>query len=180
MLIGLHGMRRSGKDTAAAALVQDGMTAYALADPLREDLLLLDPLLPTGRRLSQVVDRVGWEGLKADPDDGPEARRLMQTYGTDVIRSRFGEDAWTRLGERMAAEHVDLVITDVRLPDEAEMVRRLGGRVIRVVRPGLVLDDAAGAHRTEAGLPDHLVDETVLNDADIPTLHARIRSAARR
>lgn len=47
------------------------------------------------------------------------------------------------------------LVPDVRLADEARAIRRRGGVVIRVSRPG---------HASEQALPDHLVDIEVNND----------------
>ncbi|AWY06657.1 deoxynucleoside monophosphate kinase [Microbacterium phage Zeta1847] len=55
-----------------------------------------------------------------------------------------------------------LAFTDVRFPDEADLIRSHGGIVVRVVRPGLARP--ADEDISETALDDYDVDYTILND----------------
>lgn len=176
-VVGLHGLKRSGKDTAAAGLHPD-FRRLAFASALKDHLLILNPLLPSGRRLAEAVGEHGWEAAKDDPVDGGEARRLMQVYGTEIIRGTFGATTWTDIvGARIAEIHRDdiaapIVMTDVRFSSEAEMVRRIGGIVVEIFRPGL---DTGDGHASEQRLDPALIDYTVDNDGTIDQLQGALR-----
>ena len=74
VIVGLCGRKRSGKDTLAEELVERyGYTRVAFADPLREMLLALDPVVEQGDytrtlRVSDMVATRGWEDAKAHPE----------------------------------------------------------------------------------------------------------------
>ncbi|MEO2133369.1 hypothetical protein [Microbacterium sp.] len=115
-LIGFVGRKRSGKDTAAKTLVAEfGYSAAAFADPLRDHLAAVDPIvgIDDGRRgvpwvrYSDAVAELGYDGAK---DRYPELRRLLQTEGTDGVRDTLGtkyglrelldgHDVWTAIAQ---------------------------------------------------------------------------------
>lgn len=167
-LIGLTGYKRSGKDAFAAALTGDGWyTRVSFADPLRAAAYALDPdvgpctlpddLVARHHGLAAVVDALGWERAK---DTVPGVRRTLERLGTDAIRS-LDDGFWTRLAERAIDERTTgVIVTDVRFPNEADLIRARGGLIIRLYRPGL--HPAPGAHVSETALdmyPDQLVIE---------------------
>lgn len=179
-LIGLNGIKRSGKDTAAAGLPLQ-YRRLAFASKLKENLKVLDPLLPSGNRISTMIDEMGWERLKADPVDGAEARRLMQVFGTEVIRATFGRDAWVQIIQRrieaIHSEHPDapIVATDVRFDSEAEMIRERGGIIVEVRRPSL---ESRDSHASERPLSPDLIDHTIYNDGTREQLQTALRKLA--
>lgn len=174
-LVGLVGRKRSGKDFAAAHLVNAlGWQRLAFADAVREALLIADPLVPVDEagacaRVSAVVRAEGWEGAKAHP----EVRRLLQALGMGV-REAAGEHVWVRAvgaaATRLRECGVGVVVTDVRFHNEALMVGAMGGHLVEVRRPSLlgVLDEA-DAHVSEQFAQDadtlaRLVSRVVVND----------------
>lgn len=157
-LVGFVGLKRSGKDTAAQALVDRGWTRMAFADPLKEmsmklrgvwvevpEGVHLDAAVPVMRDSSghggsfaqyhYVVDALGMEAAK---DLVPDVRRLLQTLGTDCVRGTFGGTAWVDLMERKIRQALSngesVVIPDVRFHEEFDLIARLGGDVIGVWR----------------------------------------------
>lgn len=175
-VIGLTGLKGCGKDTAAAALVEDGWSRLAFADPLRQMLYQLNPIIgdadgnPHPMRWQTYLDLVGYAQAK----NHPEVRRLMQIFGTEVMREMYGQNAWVDLAEqRIESEpFTQWVLTDVRFDNEAEMIRRLGGWVIEIQRDGLTRD----GHASEAGVSRHLVDVILPNDGTVEDLHTQTRS----
>lgn len=158
-LIGLVGAKRVGKDTYAGALIAHrGFTRVAFADPLRDMALRLDPIVDWTRgfteepvRLSEVVESYGWEAVK---DAYPEARRTLERLGTDAIRTvvpTFWIDA---ARAQIEARTTPVVVTDVRYPNEADTIRELGGKLVRIVRPGV----ERSAHVADNSLDDYEVD----------------------
>lgn len=173
-LVGLAGLKRSGKSTASLSLVVRGYRVVAFADPLREFLAALDPMVGGHTSLSILLARAARVRPDADPWETmkgsslyPEVRALLQRAGTEAGREVLGPDVWVDAwAARVGRPPLDgsVVAPDVRFPNEALAVRDLGGVVVRVVRPGLVPD----GHASEAGIPDHLVDATIVNDG-MPT-----------
>lgn len=181
--IGIVGRKRSGKDTAAQALVRErGYARHGLADPLKDAALKLDPyvhVLPEyglGIRLSEVVEAHGWEAAK---DVFPEVRRVLQKLGDEAGRQVHGERTWIdQLLRRVAEENAHgrpVVVPDVRYPNEADELRRAGFLVVRIDRPGC--DPAPGEHASEQveRLKVHLIIE---NTGTVEELHKAILALA--
>lgn len=173
MLIGLSGWARSGKDTAAEYLVeQKGFTRVAFADPLREALYRLNPLIEVqgfpGARLRQMVDLAGWDELKAASED---VRGLLQRMGTEVGREMIRDSIWVDLAMKKADSLDFVVITDVRYPNEAEAIRDRGGILWRIQRPYL---GPANTHPSETALDEYKFDAVVENNGFVEDLHEKI------
>lgn len=164
-LIGLMGKKRTGKDTFAAVLVEKhGYERVALADPLREAALALDPIMGTFPlnangivrvrewRLSDVIDELGWEKAK---DYVPEVRRTLQRLGTESIRS-LDDQFWIRTAfariNALREAGTPVVVTDVRYPNEADAIRDAGGYLARIVRD---LPADGDEHASEKSLDDY-------------------------
>lgn len=178
-VIGLSGLKGSGKDTAARALYDLGWTRAAFADPLRDMLYMLDPLIgdadgtqPNAMRWQEYMDAVGYDQAKKHP----EVRRLMQVFGTEVMRQQYGQDAWVNLmAEKIRREPGNYVLTDVRFDNEAKMVHAFGGFMVRIERDGL----SADGHASEAGISDDLIDAVISNNSDVGALHLQMRGVAK-
>ncbi|MFI2673874.1 hypothetical protein ACH5AU_30675 [Streptomyces albidoflavus] len=177
-LIGLAGAARSGKDTAATALLDIGWQRRAFADRLKSFLYELNPWIDSVEtaaiaELAGEVDRHGWEMVKKY---SAETRRLLQRGGTEAGRQVLGEDVWVdalfqdlRTGDHLTPT----VITDVRFPNEAEAVRSRGGLVVQIVRPGQEHIHEA-EHISENALDDFTFDATLINDGSPEGLGARL------
>ena len=142
-LIGLSGLKRSGKDTVASILENNyGFSRLAFADKLREALLMLNPfIVDTDAHmyspLQNLVDTWGWEGLKTT-HWYPEIRRLLQRGGTEMGRNTISPEVWVSPIMQQYAllnqENVRVVISDVRFSNEAAAIKHHGGIVIEVRR----------------------------------------------
>lgn len=188
-LIGLIGKKRTGKDTFAAKLVRDlGYERVALADPLREAALALDPIVGTFPlqsegitrvrewRLSDVVETLGWERAK---DYVPEVRRTLQRFGTESIRAiddRFWINAAFARIDALRAEGTPVVVTDVRYPNEADAIRDATGYLVRIVRD---LPDDGDAHASEKAMDDYREHLRVPNNGSVEDLEYLAGAIAR-
>lgn len=148
-----------------------------------EDVWTLDPFLDGDFTIGMLLDEVGgdWDAAKNHRLHGFEMRRLMQVFGTEVVRENYGGTAWVDVvARRIAAEQpAAAVITDVRFDEEGQWVAEMGGIVLRVERPGV---GAVNGHASENGLSAHLVTETIVNDSTLEVLAGRLdvaRTAAR-
>lgn len=181
MIIGLTGAAGAGKDTVAAHLFQKhGCLKLALADPLYQMVSAM-----TGLPVEQLADR---KIKEADIDwVGTSPRRLLQTLGTEWGRGTLGDDIWIknlfrRIDKYSAALgrwQAGFVITDVRFANEAKAIRERGGHIIEIVRPTPLsgVPDEARQHSSEAGVPNDLVDVTIVNDTDVASLLVRVDKA---
>jgi hypothetical protein len=140
IVIGLCGLARSGKSTAAEYL-QDayGFEPAAFADSLKS--MLEEHLLNRGIDYAWLYE----PQLKEQPIPGLglSARRLMQAFG-DAGRG-LAADFWVdalahAIGLRSMPDqaatpiHDRICLSDVRYPNEAALVRQHGGVLIHLVR----------------------------------------------
>ncbi len=154
-----------------------GWRRIALADPMRDLLRAIDPLVIGGVRLAELIDRHGWDAAKRE---FPEVRRLLIACG-EGGRAVLGPDCWL-----LAAEQTDewqseepLVVSDIRphagehLTIEVDWIHEHGGQVIRIDRPRLT---HAVRHYTEA--VELLEPDAVLvNDGTVEELQAAVLRA---
>jgi hypothetical protein len=63
------------------------------------------------------------------------------------------------------------VVTDVRLPNEAEWIRSNGGQVWKVIRKGAALSTPASNHVSETSVDEIRPDVIVPNVGSIEDLH---------
>jgi len=175
-LIGLSGFAQVGKDAVAEILKDHGFKRVAFADPIREAMYILDPIVRSdtyGRTFSlrEVIDDLGWDEAKTTV---PEVRRLLQVFGTEVGRQLFGESVWTDMAMRKIGPTGQYVITDVRFPDEVHAIRVRGGSLIKIIRPGYI---PVNKHVSDAGLPSNLFDGVIFNDGTLEDLRAQVVAA---
>lgn len=173
-IIGITGRKRHGKNTAAEGLVPLGFEVIGFADDLKDAALQLNPRIENGWRLKTLVERYGWEHVK---DHYPEARRILQRLGTDVVRTRDPE-FWLKVFRQKLTPGRKVVVADVRFDNEAELVRSLGGVVVEVVRPDLSTN--TDTHASEAGVDASLIDLVLLNSGTAEDMQRRlVRGLAR-
>lgn len=176
MIIAICGQAGSGKDSVADVLVaRHGYFRVALAAPLKRfcaemfgwDLGPDGPLNGPSHERNRPDPR--WGGLTP--------RHALQTLGTEWGRAMH-PDVWVDYllcATTYSGQGRDnFVVTDVRFENEAKILKAHGARIVRVVRAGQPqLTGAAGAHPSEAGIPDELVDLRVINDSTLDVLQAR-------
>lgn len=160
-LLALGHKARSGKDTVAAYLMREyGFKKIAFADPLKKVVVAAFP----GVTMDHVFD----DSLKLKevpfwPHETPA--RMLQRMAQGV-RSEYGQDFWARIAQRKLeidgffepGSEQRYVITDMRTPAEAALVKTWGGRTIRIDRPR--------ALRGEIGRPENHWTEIALDDYD--------------
>ena len=159
MILGIGHVARTGKDTAAEALVDDGWQRLSFADALRELALAANPYI------ASVVESDGWEGAKAHT----QINHVMEHLGS-TVRQQFGPDALIEAVFRQMDTR-NVVIADVRYPAEVLRIRESGGVLVRVDRPGVAPSRASD--RLLVGYEDW--DAVVVNDGTPADLGRAIR-----
>ncbi len=171
-LIGITGVAKSGKDTAGQFLmVNHGYHPMALADPLKEGMA---PIF--GISVEIFHDQVGKASV--DPNWGI-TRREMLTRGADALKEAFGQDLFIRrwLFSYFALRNTKkVVVTDVRIDDEARAITELGGTIIRIKRDKAGLSGKLAEHKTEQGVSDDLVDITIDNNGTLQEFYKNLRN----
>lgn len=179
-IIGVTGYSKSGKTAFVESL---GATDRPFAGPLKKVLAEV-----YGLSYEQLY---GNQKEVVDERWGMTPRQIMQRFGTEVGRS-VHPDTWVRAWERAVAAWSRsaipalagvraLCVSDVRFPNEADAIRRLGGKIVRVIRPESPEGAAAppaqlAEHASER--PDEIVpDLVVVNDGTLDDLHLRARWA---
>ena len=164
-LIGLIGRARVGKDTVAEHLrIYHGFSQYAFADPMKDMLeVVFGDRFRTGDREAPI----DWLGKSP--------RHLMQTLGTEWGRNCVHPDLWTLLAEREVEYHAkyryNLVISDVRFHNEADMILRHGGELWHVLRGDAPV---VATHGSECAQWDHYPARLLNNNGTLDQLYRNI------
>lgn len=148
-LLGITGRMGSGKTTASQVLVDRGWINIKMAGPLKDMA-----------RAIGLTDRHIEGDLKEVPCDllcGRTPRHAMQTLGTEWGRDMIAPHVWTNIARTRIvdamASGLSVVVDDIRFQNEADLIRDLGGMVLRIVRP----DIAMQSHQSEADLPADMI-----------------------
>ena len=154
MIIGFAGRIGSGKDTCAHRLLDRyGFSRVSFAEALkvevatkfnrtlRAHLLMVNSNIRAADAAGKMTE-VAWEAqihkiLWLERDG--VTRAILQEMGTDVRRADDPEywiKQWDKAVDK-AGEGAQIVVTDVRFPNELDALRRRGGKLVRVERPSL-------------------------------------------
>jgi hypothetical protein len=164
LVVGITGTAGSGKTTAARIMCDRyDFSRVRIAEPIKR----------MARALGLTHDQVDGP-LKDIPLDelcGKTPRYVMQTLGTEWGRRMVGEDIWVRVAEkeirRLMSNGVSVVVDDVRFPDEASMIKNLGGAVVRIENPVVT---QSTAHESERHIFNIEVDYVIVNGGSIADL----------
>ena len=160
----MSGYARSGKDTVAELLCLNyGYKRVSFADPMRQALYVLSPKIDNIVRLSEYVDDYGWDVAKQNQ----EVRRLLQVFGTEVGRKMFGLDFWIDIALKDLSGDTQVVISDVRFPNEADAIAKLGGSVWRINRKN---HSAVNGHASEHAMDNYMFNHVIYNDETLDDL----------
>jgi hypothetical protein len=140
MIIGFVGFIGSGKDTAADYLVNfHGFRRDSFANTLKDavaavfgwDRVLLEGRTKEAREWREQRDE--WWSDRLGKDITP--RHILQYWGTEVCRQGYHDDIWiASLENKMRKTSDNIVISDVRFPNEIKAIKSAGGQVVRVIR----------------------------------------------
>jgi len=168
ILVGIGHRAQVGKDTAAR---EAGLEIVSFADNIRRVALEIDPYIAVaGARLATIVADLGFETAKTTFS---EIRLLLMRLGRAV--RDVDPDVWLRPVladvEVWLDNGIDVAVTDMRYPNEAQAIANLGGVLVRVDRPSVpvVVDPS------ESALDDWPFDHIVVNDGTVDDLGAALR-----
>lgn len=169
ILIGLVGKAGAGKDTFACQF-GSARTSLAFASYIKEALRTI-----FGFSHAQLY---GNKKEEIDQRWGISPREAMTKFGTEIMQGWMGEDFWVKRMEYMldsCSTYPLLIITDVRFPLEAEMIKRRGGYLVEIIRPNL--DTSYRDPKTLNHISEQLqveADFVVINDKDMEHLYSEV------
>jgi len=99
-------------------------------------------------------------------------REFLQKLGTSALRDGLHENAWINALMADYESDSNWIITDTRFPNEAEAIKKAGGIIIRIERPGI---DPVNLHTSETSLDNWDFDHVVVNDGSITDLTKKIK-----
>lgn len=161
IVIGVTGLKGSGKNEVFHALNEGFSNVHHIC--------MSDPIYAEVR---------AFLGATQDEMEKNKAfyRPLLQWWGI-YRRTKQGTDYWVKRAaeryQRLAHRANVVVFTSVRMLNEVDMIKALGGRIWRVVRPGVECD----GHVTETQQLQIQPDMSITNDSTLETLHNRVVNA---
>jgi cytidylate kinase len=173
MIIGLCGFAGSGKSEVARVLIEEfGFERVKFGDGLKN---MLRALLTTAGYDAGLIERYIEGDLKESviPALGVTSRQAQIDIGENARRD-WGADVWADIAsQRLRLNDFDhVVLDDVRRPNEADAVRKLGGELWRVTRPGIV----SNGHETERHADNLSPDNVIQNAHGLADLREAVRA----
>jgi len=98
-------------------------------------------------------------------------REFLQRLGTEAMRETLHEDTWVNALMADYNKKCNWVITDTRFHNEAYAIKKKGGIIIRIDRPGV---RPTNDHVSETSLDNWNFDYKILNASDIVSLTATV------
>jgi hypothetical protein len=180
-LIGLYSPApQSGKTEIARHLMLDGYMQVSFAAPLKS--LVHELLCQLGHDNRTATSYVHAHKEQQIPGIRCSARHLMQTLGTEWGRQCVHPDVWVMIAsKRISALHAaghSVVIDDCRFPNEASLIRELGGELWHVERPDAT---TSTDHASEGALTDpELFTHRIVNDGTLQQLREQVAARLHR
>ena len=172
ILIGLSGLKRSGKSTVARYLVEQyGFGEVSFAAPMYRAIATM-----IGIDIQHLQDETSKE---ADiPWLGRSPRYLLQTLGSEWGRGLVRDDIWILIALRHIERHRGMgmpgvIVSDVRFDNEAQFIISQGGQVWIISRPCRAVSGRDG-HASERGISPNIPSRGIVNAAGFPTLYKRV------
>lgn len=172
-IVGLYSSApQSGKTCVASIISEHGYTIVPFAGTLK------DMIIPMITALGYDYPRA-WELVISDknyvlPEIGVSARHMLQTLGTEYGRQCLHPDIWLKCWEKKAERFSAVVSDDVRFPNEADLIRKLGGEMWLVRRFDV---QRTTSHSSEGSLDDYGFDRVIENDGTLDDLRSKVMTA---
>ena len=134
MIVGILGLKGSGKDTIGNYLIEKyNFEKIAYAGALKDaiccvfgwDRNMMEGATEESRKWREEID----------PYWGFSPREMMQRIGTDLFRKQIKDDIWIKsLKLKLEKMTTNVVITDCRFNNEIDVIKEKGGIIILVER----------------------------------------------
>jgi len=161
MIIGISGYSGSGKDLVGTIIQEISLNKWHIkkwAGKLKTIASIL-----TGIPVEKFEDQE-FKKTMLGPEWDMSIRDFLQKLGTDAVRDSLHENTWVNATMIDYTTESNWIITDTRFPNEAEAIKKAGGIVVRVNRPGV---QPINPHPSETSLDDWNFDAVINNDGDV-------------
>ena len=183
MIIGLVGYIGAGKGTVRDILVRNhGYHGFAFADALKDAVAtiftwprgLLEGDSNASRSFRERVDP--WWSHKLGYEITP--RLILQKMGTEACRHGIADNIWIAALEKRIQGYDDVVISDVRFPNEIDFIRSAGGVIVRVKRgDDPTPEQLKTMHISETAWNSYKPDSIIHNDYTLEDLKENTKLA---
>lgn len=181
-LIGITGFKRCGKDTTGLYLINNyNYVKYSFAGALKSacsEIFMFDYEQTEGSKKEDFDER--WN---INP------RKVFQRFGTEIFRDSLEQffpemkhlknnfwiyrfKIWYQEQIRKNPD-VRIVVTDVRFKNEADIIKELGGIIIKVSRKNIMNNDE---HASEINILNINADYDIKNDSSIEDYYKNLKS----
>lgn len=176
ILIGVTGEMRHGKSTVSEYLCQHhNFIEYSFAYPLKEGVKILFSL--TDEQVYTELKDQECQTWKTTP------RYLLRNIGTELFRDclktyipkiMIKNSFWIDNFLKWYMQHnkYSVVVSDCRFPNEANALKELGAKLIRVQRP--ILNSQSSSHSSETQQKNIVVHDVIFNDGTIENLYEKV------
>lgn len=165
LIIGLHGKAGCGKNTAADFFAYQNKT-----DTIRQLAFGAGVKTVTAAFFNIPIHKFYNHKDEVSERWGMTHRSMLQKVGTEFARNTITKEYWILYlmpeMEKLLAEGVDIIfVTDVRFENEADWVTKLGGYMLKIIRPrAFQLVGEEAEHESEQVLPERMIDGVLVND----------------
>ena len=178
LLIALVGYKQSGKSTVASHLGTTlDFTPIKFAGPLKKMVGTLLYSLGFDTPEEQYRFLEGSDKETTIPSIGKSSRELQQTLGTEWGRELVHPSVWLKCFENtvdnLRKKYLSPVICDdCRFLNEAKLIRKMGGKIVRISR--FSANDSEDTHLSETEMVMIQEDYNITNNGTIEDLENEI------
>jgi len=165
-----------GKSTVADFFKQNDYVELTFAEPVKQIGLILG---------FEQEELYGSQEKKLKLNDfwGVSGREFMQKFATNIMRNELpkhinmnmdNKTIWVRLCQKkinnLLKQNKKIIVSDGRFPDEINMIKEMGGIIIKIVRN----NNYDIGHESESYISKLDADIIIDNNGDIDELHKKI------
>jgi hypothetical protein len=170
-IIGLTGKKRSGKDTSATMLIDIVNDHYydvivlSFAEPLKKAVSILFNL-----EITESNKEIKNENWNASP------RQLLQLTGDkmrELYPDIFIKNVHIQIEKYLNDKNYCIIVTDIRYNQEAELIKSLGGKIIKLERT-INNNNNNDTHSSEQDIKDEYLDYVIYNDYGLRELEIEL------
>lgn len=167
-IIGLCGFKGAGKTVISNHLVhKHGFKEITFAGPLKDIVSILYGFDREMLEGDTITARELRESIR-DPIWNRTPREALQFVGTDIMRNYHDPNTWVSLAMRRIHELTtngqNVVISDLRFPNEYEALKTLGAKIWRINRHDFTEKEISEMHSSENSFLHFKHYDSILNN----------------
>lgn len=160
MIIGISGKMGSGKDTLARFIqeIDNSFKTKMFAGKLKMIASQISGI-PVHKFEDQEFKTTYMSDIWNINNTKMTVREFLQKLGTDGLKDGLHQNVWINallsdyVIDNITNQYPNWIVTDVRFPEEADAIKKLGGKVVRVIRNNEV--GVSKQHRSEIAMDDY-------------------------